>query len=244
MSIPPGTFFPVYPTGYDSEGLIQLGQIITDSENPFERLAKPLPLEESFKLRYNTITKESKDGDMQTSDHSNDVLAAELQITKKLPFYNMSSTTTTHMMFGIMETQYIEVSEGPESQSYLDRTSNIPEIERLLRKHHLIGKSLYMITGLKIVKGTSRVVYDDRSASHRGLEFKSRFLQARALNRSIQNSTEEMTLSSPHVIAYSLRRLRVSWRSRKLVLDKTRIRSWFSAAKTDEPDVSETAKEK
>lgn len=213
----PKVWFVLPSLIYKPDDYIQLGQVINDPRKPQERLAKPLPLPEALKPResiskdLNLTKTDSGEAAVSVFAHIVNIVTADLSGSR-------SRAETLGRTAAVLETQYFEITEDP---SYVDNTSKVQQVEQELKKLRTRGKTVYMITGIKIArlpgKATSEssdssalaakgeAVVDPQGAARVGAEVSSKKSAA---------TTVAETPDDPYVVAYRLRRLRVSLRGR------------------------------
>lgn len=209
------TYFILPTTVYKPDDYIQLGQVITDPRKPYDRLASPLPLTGSSAPRKSSSSNWSFTR-TQTEDSSAGVFANFINILTAEASGGKSGAHTQSWKTATLETQYFEISEDP---SYVERTAKVPAVEKWLKKHRHLGKTVYMIAGVKIAKLPGNVTYDSSGATNMSAKVKGvvdpKGLLEAGGEVNHQKSADAVLSETPetsYVVAYRLRRLRVSWR--------------------------------
>jgi hypothetical protein len=211
------TYFILPTTIYKPDDYIQLGQVITDPRKPFERLAKPLPLEGNLKPRTSPELEWSA-SNTNTGELSVGVFAHVVNIMKAKVSGGQNQYESQTWQAALLETQFFEISEDP---TYVERTARIEAVEEWLKKHRHLGKTVYMITGLKIAKNPGKITYDGSDASNLAMDLETT-LDPKGVVRAggeanVQKSdatTYEARPGTAYIFAYRLRRLRVTWRNK------------------------------
>jgi len=208
------TYFILPTTVYKPDDYIQLGQVITNPREPWERLAKPLPLEGDLAPRTSPSLEWSATN-TQTGESSVGIFAHVVHIMTAEVSAGKSGNERQTWEAALLETKYFEISED---KTYAERTAKVPAVHEWLKKNRRLGKSVYMITGLKIAKNPGKVTYDGSDASHLGADLKATVdpedaveVGAKANIESSNAATYEATPENAYVFAYRLRKLRVSW---------------------------------
>lgn len=224
MSEQPKTYFIIRPVDYKPNDLIRLGQVITDPRKPFERLAEPLPLTGPLKPRVSPM-KEWKVTNNVTGDSAVGLFAQVVNIVKAEASAGQSSGEVASWNAALLETRFFEISEDAEIPSYVERTARIPRVEKWLRENRHRGKTVYMITGLKIAKRPGKVAYDSSRDFNLDLNLQATVDPQGAVQAGVKGSTksttgttQEATPQHAYVFAYRLRKLSVGWR------DKTKLK--------------------
>ncbi|KAI1085198.1 hypothetical protein F5B20DRAFT_133472 [Whalleya microplaca] len=211
------TYFILPTTIYKPDDLIQLGQVITDPRKPFERLTKPLPFDGILKPRISQDYEWSAT-DTKTGGSSVDIFTHFVNMIRAgiLSAQYQHEVQTWEKAF--LETQFLEISEDP---TYVERTAKVETVEEWLKEHRHLGKTLYMITGLKIVKNPGKIAYDDSDTLSLAANLKATIgpkgiLQAggEASKQRSNGVTFEAKPEASFLFAYRLRKLRVTWRNK------------------------------
>lgn len=208
---------------YQPDDLIKLGQVIKDPRIPYVRLAPPLPLEGPLTPRTsqilewsakNTATKAVSVGAFA---HIINVITAEASGGK-----NHNETQTWEA--ALLETQFIELSEDPK---YVERTVNVDAVKQWLKDNRSRGRTVYMITGLKIAKDPGKVTYDTSDASDISAKLKATLdpysvveAGGEATYKKSANASGEGKPGTAYVFAYRLRKIYVTW------LNKARLEEY------------------
>lgn len=211
------TYFILPTTVYKPDDYIQLGQVITDPRKPFERLVKPLPLEGALKPRTSPALEWSATN-AKTGESSTGVFAHVVNIMTAEASGGQSQNETQTWEAALLETRFFEISEDP---TYVERTAKVAAVEGWLKKHRRLGKTVYMITGLKIAKNPGKVTYDGSDASNLAVNLKATLDPEGAVEAGGEAShqrsgatTYEGKPEAAYVFAYRLRKLRVAWRNK------------------------------
>jgi hypothetical protein len=152
----------------------------------------------------------------ETNGASAGVFANFINILKAEASGGKSGAETRSWETATLETQYFEISEDP---SYVERTAKVPAVEEWLKKHRHLGKTVYMLAGVKIARLPGKVTYDSSDATNMAANVKGSVdpqgLVEAGGEASHQKSAAAALSETPEtsfVVAYRLRRLRVSWR--------------------------------
>jgi hypothetical protein len=215
----PKTYFIWPTTKYVPDDLIQLGQVITDPRCPFRRLSKPLPLEGDLKPRTAPST-EWTATNTKTGESSVGVFAHAVSAIKAGISGSSSQNEAQTWEAARLETQFFELDEDHASPSYVDRTAKIPEVAQWLADNRRPGKTVYMITGLKIAKNPGKYTFDGSEASSLKADATTTVdpnqavkLGAEASRQRSDAATTEEKPEVSFVFAYRLRKLKVTWRN-------------------------------
>ncbi|KAG6368272.1 hypothetical protein INS49_002475 [Diaporthe citri] len=218
---PDKTFFILRSLIYHPDDLIQLGQVITDPRTPYIRLAPPVPLTDPLKAR---IAK-SSNWSLTLNEVDEKSIGVFAHIIKILSAEAGGSTSQVEVLKrrgAVLETQYFEISEDP---TYVKRTSQVEVIRDELQKLRSSGKTLYMVTGIKIVRWPGEALHEQTdSATAEGKASAILDPEGRVeggFDARTHTSNATITAETPdtsYVVAYRLRRLRVSWIQRRLDL--------------------------
>jgi len=211
------TYFVIPSTAYKPDDYIKLGQVITHPMKPFVRLADPLPLDGTLAPRISRV-REWTGESTKEGGASIGLFSRFLSNMKN----ETSITKTKHehhtWKIAVLETQYFEVGADP---SYITRTSELPEIADWLRKTRRFGKSLYMVTGLKIAQGPSVRTYSLVRGGDQMAGFQATVSSVigggfgagvQAAHGSNSRMTHSLEPEDAYVFAYRLGRLRVTWK--------------------------------
>lgn len=208
------TYFILPTTVYKPDDYIQLGQVITDPRKPFERLAKPLPLKGHLKPRISPALEWSATN-VKTGEFSVGIFSHVVNIMTAEASGSQSRQEALSWQAALLETQFFEISEDP---TYVERTVKITAVEEWLKKHRRFGKTVYMITGLKIAKNPGKIAYDGTDTSNLAVNLKARLdpedaveAGAAASNQKSESTTYEARADMAYIFAYRLRKLRVTW---------------------------------
>lgn len=150
---------------YPPDGRVQLGQIITSPRDPYERLADPLPIEDqaiarNTKTDYHEVIEKAQRGKIG------------LWVQFLASFFGVGGdvsgkwvTEHSHILqFRELESTCFE----PENNYLMDSVASSETIRTHIKKTP--GKSLYMITGVKIARGARSILQEKKA---RGLGAKS-----------------------------------------------------------------------
>ncbi|RMJ18503.1 hypothetical protein CDV36_001783 [Fusarium kuroshium] len=211
----PKTYFILPTTIYKPDDYIQLGQVITDPRRPFERLAKPLPLEGPLEPRIAPAIEWSATN-TKTGEASVGVFAYVVNLMTAEASGGKSRNEAQTWEAALLETRFFEISEDP---TYVEQTAKIAVVEEWLKKHRHLGKTVYMITGLKIAKNPGKVTYDGSDASNLAVNLKAALNpegvvegRCEASHQRSGATTYEEKPEGAYVFAYRLRKLRVTWK--------------------------------
>lgn len=211
----PKTFFILPTTIYRPDDFIQLGQVITDPRKPFERLAEPLPLEGALQPR-NSPTVEWSATNVRTGETSVGIFAHVVNLITAQASAGQSHNETQTWEAARLETQFFEVSADP---TYIERTARATAVEEWLKQHRHLGKTVYMITGLKIAKSPGKVTFGDSDTLDVSAALKATLDPEGAIegggeaNHHRLNATAQASRpEEAFVYAYRLRKLKVTWR--------------------------------
>lgn len=218
----PKTWFILPTTIYKPDDYIKLGQVITDPRKPFERLTQPLPLEGDLKPRTSPALEWSATN-AKTGESSVGVFAHVVNIMTAEASGGKSQDETQTWEAALLETQFFEISEDPK---YVERTAKVAAVEEWLKKNRRFGKTVYMITGLKIAKNPGKVTYDGSDSSNLNVKLKTTLDPQGVVegggevkhDRSNAATYEERP-EAAYVFAYRLRKLRMIWRNKLAVRD-------------------------
>ncbi|KAF2805710.1 uncharacterized protein BDZ99DRAFT_466646 [Mytilinidion resinicola] len=213
----PKTWFILPTTIYKPNDYIELGQVITDPRKPFERLAQPLPLEGVLAPRTSPSLEWSATN-TKTSESSVGIFAHVVNIMTAEASGGKSQDETQTWKAALLETRFFEISEDP---TYVDRTTKVKAVEEWLKKNRRLGKTVYMIVGLKIAKNPGMVTYDGSDSSNLNLNLKATLDPngvvegGGEIRRDTSNAvTYEERPEAAYVFAYRLRKLRVAWHNK------------------------------
>ncbi|KAH8129105.1 hypothetical protein FP744_10000018 [Trichoderma asperellum] len=213
----PKTYFILPTTVYEPDDYIQLGQVIIDPRKPFERLAKPLPLEGTIRPRTSSDVEWSATN-AKTGEASAGIFAHVVNMMTAEASGSQFQHEALTWQASLLETQFFEISDDP---SYVERTVKVAAVEEWLKKHRRLGKTVYMITGLKIAKHPGKITYDGADTSNLAANLKATLdpegvLQAggAASHQKSDAMTYEATTKAAYIFAYRLRKLRVTWGSK------------------------------
>ncbi|KAH8747494.1 hypothetical protein F5883DRAFT_244342 [Diaporthe sp. PMI_573] len=215
----PKTYFIFRPTVYKPNDLIRLGQIITDPRKPFQRLAEPLPLKGPLKprsapaLEWSATNTKTGEVSVGIFSHVVNMMTVEASAEK-------SQNETQTWDAAILETRFFEISEDP---SYVEQTAKVPAVDMWLKQYRHQGKTVYMITGLKIAKHPGKVTYDSSNTSSLSANLKTTVdpqglvdTGGHAKAGKSAKTTNEATPEVEYIFGYRLRRLKVMWRKLEL----------------------------
>ncbi|PMD44780.1 hypothetical protein L207DRAFT_579707 [Hyaloscypha variabilis F] len=149
------TYFRMPSFDYPPNGRIQLGQIITSPMDPYERLADPLPIEDQAIVRntktdYHEVIEKARKGNVG------------LWVQFLASFFGIGGDVsakwvTEHsqiFQFRELEANCFE----PEDKYLIDSIASSEKVRDHIQKSP--GKSLYMVTGLKIAHGAKIVLQE------------------------------------------------------------------------------------
>ena len=208
------TYFIVPGEDYAPNDLIQLGQIVSDLKLPHRPLSpalQPLPqVRHAWKTDH---VEEQK----RTLSGSTGVFSQALLILGGDVSGNFSTATSDRWVFDRLETEYIEPDEA-----YVNLNAQVPIVKEYLSKNGRLGKSVYMITGVKIARGARAV---RKEADEIGGEAKVSLNAALALGAPVEvgpklgasirrEGARGFGGSSDFVFAYRLRKIFVRFSSR------------------------------
>ncbi|KAK4070958.1 uncharacterized protein Triagg1_6325 [Trichoderma aggressivum f. europaeum] len=211
------TYFILPTTIYKPDDYIQLGQIITDPRKPFERLAKPLPLEGPLRPHTSPLLEWSATN-VKTGECSVGIFSHVVNIMAAEASGSQSQHEALSWEAALLETRFFEISEDP---TYVERTAKVPAVEEWLKQHRRFGKTVYMITGLKIAKNPGKVAYDGADTSTLAVNLRATLDPENALEAGVAAgnlrsgvTAYEARAETAYIFAYRLRKLRVTWRNR------------------------------
>ncbi|KAF2996326.1 hypothetical protein E8E14_002520 [Neopestalotiopsis sp. 37M] len=237
---PKKTFFILRSLIYRPDDLIKLGQVVKDPRTPYIRLAEPLPLTDRLEPR---IVK-SSDWSLTLNDAGDrdiSIFAHVLQTLKASGGASASQAEDLQRQGALLETQYFEISEDP---TYVERLAQIEAIRKELKNFGNPLMLLYLVTGVKIVRWPGVAVHHQTDSSN--LEGKiEAVVEAEgslragvgASTRKSNSATVTETPDTAYVVAYRLRRLRVSW-SRRLKIGSEQDGAELSSAGTMSGEIS------
>ncbi|KAL5089026.1 hypothetical protein Trisim1_006168 [Trichoderma cf. simile WF8] len=210
------TYFILPTTVYKPDDYIQLGQVITDPRKPFERLAKPLPLEGPLRPRTSPILEWSATN-VKTRESSVGIFSRVVSIMATEASGSQSQHEALSWEAALLETQFFEISEDP---TYVERTAKVTAVEEWLKQHRRFGKTVYMITGLKIAKKPGKVTYDGADTSTLAVNLRATLDPENTIeaggaagNLRSEATAYEARVETAYIFAYRLRKLRVIWRN-------------------------------
>ena len=211
----PKTYFILPTTAYKPDDYIRLGQVIVDPRKPFARLAEPLPLHGALEPRilptvdWSGTKTHTGDSSMSIFAHAVNMLTAEASTSQAC---NESQTWNA----ATLETQYFELSADT---TYIERTAKQETVERWMKKHRHLGKTLYMITGLKIARNPGKATYSGSDKSGLAAKLNATLEPGQHVHTGAEVSRDLSAATSfegipgaAYVFAYRLRKLRVTWR--------------------------------
>jgi len=214
----PKTYFIFKPVVYKPDDLIQLGQVITDPRKPFQRLAKPLPLVDLLAPR-SAPQVEWSATNTTTGEVSASIFSHAIKMKAGVSVGTSTSETETWEA-AILDTRFFEISEDP---TYVSKTAKVPAVEAWLREFRHQGKTVYMITGLKIAKRPGKVTFDSSNTSSMAAELETVVdpegvvsIGAAGKMETTDKTASEATPEGEYIFGYRLRKLRVMWRDLKL----------------------------
>ncbi len=223
----PRAYFILRPKVCGPDACIQLGQVITDPRKPSQRLAEPLPLGGKLKPQRVAVEWSAYDGRVGGAPAGVFAHAVKLATTEAGAEAESGSSwgDKENWDAAILETYFFEPSEDP---TYAQRTAKIPIVDGWLKEHRGEGKTVYMITGLKIAKDPDQIAGEGSKDLHQpGASLQSVFdpegrlgTRGNAGHGSSAQTTHEDSPSDGYIFAYRLRRLKVLWRKAQSTHDQ------------------------
>ncbi|KLU83538.1 hypothetical protein MAPG_02595 [Magnaporthiopsis poae ATCC 64411] len=143
----PETYFILRNTDYKPDGLIQLGQLISDPPKPYRRLCPPSqPAPEthtSEKVNWSFDRSEATSGEAS-------IFARFLSVLTASASGHASRDLSQTWKAAALQTWFFEL--GPDGHSsYVRQSVREPDVQEWLRRNKLsLLKKMYMVTGVKV----------------------------------------------------------------------------------------------
>ncbi|KUJ11255.1 uncharacterized protein LY89DRAFT_536265, partial [Mollisia scopiformis] len=147
------TYFRMPDFDHPPDGLVQLGQIITSPRNPYQRLAPPLPIEvrsvqTNKKTNYHEVVARAQKGEIGLwVSFLASIVGAGGDVAAK-----WARDNTDLLEFRELEASFFE----PDNEYLQKSVENSQKIRDHINKTP--GKSLYMVTGVKIAHGARSII--------------------------------------------------------------------------------------
>lgn len=152
------TYFRMPNFDYPPNGLVQLGQIITSPRDPYQRLATPLPIPDPHIQRntftdYHEVIERVRRGNVGVwVQFLASMLGVGGEATAKW------ATENSHVLqFRELEANCFE----PENEYLQESVASSEAVRTHIKKTP--GKSLYMVTGVKIARGARSVLQEKQA---------------------------------------------------------------------------------
>jgi hypothetical protein len=243
------TYFILPGTDYVPDDLIKLGQIIADPRIPYRALSPPLQPGPKPRFAYKDDWRKEMSN---LTSGSVGIFAQALAIIDGLGgdiSGNLSDSRINKWEAKRLETEFIE----PEDD-YIQRSVQVDQVQTYLKQNKLLGKSVYIITGIKAARTPS--VTSERT-QEMGLDA-TVAIDGTGAGVPVQGGlkgsfartgkdSETYSGSSDFVFAYRLRKVSVSWRSKNVSSKEVVGADLFGLddeeeGESDEDDEEETAR--
>ncbi|KAF9879165.1 hypothetical protein CkaCkLH20_03398 [Colletotrichum karsti] len=211
----PKTYFILRNTDYKPDGLIQLGQLISDPRTPYRCIApplKPLPadlIHHAYKKDWSLEKSKGAAGEVGVFAHFLTAFTAETSAKASRDFSNSWKAAT-------LETSFLELGEDVESP-YVKASVKEAAVQKWLKRDKFLKKVIYMVTGIRVARQPGETSYGMSKGKGGSAKFGADPGTGGLVSAGVQGSlertrgiTETSTPPDDFVFAYRLRKIHIS----------------------------------
>ncbi|KAK0643846.1 hypothetical protein B0T16DRAFT_189701 [Cercophora newfieldiana] len=221
----PKTFFILRTTDYAPDTLITLGQLVTSPRQPYRRLAPPLhPLPVTPVISPSTTWSYTAS---QSSETSASVFTQFFNLFSASLSGHAAKEFTQTWSAARLETRFIELgpsssTAGSDEYAYVKRSINdVAAVRGWLKANKKFGKTVYMVTGVKIAMQPSETTIGASRAKGAAAGLSGdpgtggmAEIGAEVAVERAEGDEQTATPTRDFVFAYRLRKVHVSWRGK------------------------------